>query len=221
MAVDRQTGVSRYAPTTAWRERLTGGGTTGNERLTASTAVVLVGLLAVIGLTILRIRGLLSVHLFVGMLLIPPIALKMGATGYRFARYYTRDRAYRLKGPPIALLRGIAPIVVLSTVIVFASGVALLFAGPSSRDALLPLHKVSFIVWIVFTGLHVLGHLAEMPAVLREEYDSRWSSDVTGRAGRSLVLAGAIVAGVVLAILTIPEFGPWIHSAALHARGDG
>jgi len=30
-----------------------------------------------------------SVHMFIGMVLIPPIALKLGSTGYRFVRYYT------------------------------------------------------------------------------------------------------------------------------------
>ena len=38
------------------------------------------------------------------------------------------------------------------------------------------------------------------------------SSDVTGRAGRMMALGGALVAGVVLAILVIPEFGPWLHN---------
>lgn len=53
-------------------ERLTGGGTSGNERLATLVGATLIVLLAVIGLTILRIGQLLSVHLFVGMLLIPP-----------------------------------------------------------------------------------------------------------------------------------------------------
>ncbi len=220
MAVDRQAPISSapsYAPS-AWRDRLAGGGTTGNERLTTATGAILIVLLAIIGLTILRLQGLLSVHLFVGMLLIPPVLLKIGSTGYRFLRYYTANRPYRMKGPPEIVMRLIAPAVVLTTVVVFASGVALLFAGPSSRDTLLPVHKVSFVAWGIFFALHVLGHLPAMPAVLRAEYgrSERWSSDVTGRTGRTIALAGALVAGVVLALITIPEFAPWLHSAALH-----
>ena len=91
---------------------LTAGGTTGNERLTATTGVVLIALLAVIGVTIISLRQLLWVHLFVGMLLIGPVALKLGSTGYRFARYYTGNLSYRRVGPPPALLRAIAPMVV-------------------------------------------------------------------------------------------------------------
>ena len=61
-------------------------GVTRNERRTGTTAVMLVALLAVEGVTILFIRPLLSWHVFVGILLIPPVALKLAATGYRMAR---------------------------------------------------------------------------------------------------------------------------------------
>jgi hypothetical protein len=194
-------------------ERLTGGGTSGNERLTAATGAVLLVLLAVLGVTILRIHPLLSVHLFVGMLLIPPVLLKMGSTGYRFVRYYTSDPVYRRKGPPATPMRMLAPLVVLSTVVVFASGVALLIVGPSSRAALFPIHKLSFFAWLAFTGLHVLGHLADLPGPLRADYGigAGLSGREPGRDGRVLSLAGVLVAGVVLAVLVIPEFGPWVH----------
>jgi hypothetical protein len=204
--------------------RFTGGSTTGNERLTATTGAVLLVLLAVIGLTLLQLRQLLSVHMFVGMLLIGPVALKLGSTGYRFARYYTRSPAYRHEGPPATPLRVIAPIVILSTIVVLATGVALLFAGPSPRDTLLPLHKDSFIVWVVFTGLHVLAYLPRIPAAVRSDYRhaAQLSGDVTGRSGRTLALAGALIGGVVLAVLVIPEFGAWLHDSGLfHHRHDG
>lgn len=207
----------------AWSRsrRLFGGGTTGNERLTAATGAVLIVLLAVIGVTIIRIRSLLWVHLFVGMLLIGPLALKLASTGYRFVRYYTANPRYRRKGAPPLELRLIAPIVVISTVVVFASGVALLFVGPSSRDTLLPIHKVSFFVWVAFTALHVLPHLPTMLSSLDADYlhpargdgGSRYR-DANGRAGRVLSLASALTLGLVLAVLVIPQFAPWI--AARH-----
>ena len=116
-------------------------------------------LLAVVGVTIISLTRLLWVHLCVGMALIGPVVLKLSSTGYRFARSYTASPRYRSKGPPPLPLRLIAPVVVITTVAVFASGVALLFAGPGSRGTLLPLHKVAFFVWIPFTALHVLAHL--------------------------------------------------------------
>jgi len=192
--------------------RFTGGGPSGNERLTAATGVVLLVLLAILGVTILRIHPLLSVHMFVGMLLIGPVLLKMGSTGYRFARYYTSDPPYRRKGPTPAPMRLLAPFVVISTVVVFGSGVALLLAGPSSRATLFPIHKLSFFAWLAFAGLHVLGHLLDLPAPLRADYGAGLSGLEPGRDGRVLSLAGVLVAGVVLAVLVIPLFGPWVHA---------
>lgn len=205
--------------------RLLGGGTTGNERLTAATGAVLLLLLAVIGATILRLGQLLWVHLFVGMLLIGPLALKLGATGYRFARYYTSNPRYRRKGPPVLPLRLIAPVVVISTLVVFASGVVLLFVGPSARDTLLPIHKVSFFVWIGFTAVHVLAHLPTVQRALVADYGHRAddagarlrsASGGDGRSGRAISLAGALSFGVVLAIVVIPQFAPWLHAQGLH-----
>lgn len=202
--------------------RMFAGGTKGNERLTALTGTVLIALLAVIGLTILNLDALLWVHLFLGMLLIGPVSLKLATTLYRFGRYYLRDAAYRAAGPPIAALRAMGPVVVLTTVIVFASGVALLFAGPGSRGTLMPIHKVSFIVWIAFTSLHVLAHLPALPAALRSEYGQRTAAlgpRLAGREARSLALIGAIVAGAILAVLVLPEFASWTHwNAAFHGH---
>jgi hypothetical protein len=190
--------------------------TEGNERLTALTAVVLIALLAVEGVTILFLRPLLSVHLFVGLMLIPPVALKLASTGYRFIRYYTHNARYRRKGPPPALLRWTAPIVVLSTVVVLASGVWLLLAGPRSRDAVLPVHKASFIVWLMFMSVHVLGHLTALPRVAVGEY----RSPAPGRAWRGVALALAVAAGVVVAVALLPHFHAWEIARLLHHRDD-
>jgi hypothetical protein len=197
--------------------RLTGGGIDGNERLTAAAGVVLLVLFAALGVTIVRNGQLLWLHLFLGMLLIGPVLLKLASTGYRFARYYSGNPAYRSKGPPVTPMRLLAPLVVLSTVVVFGSGVALLFAGPSSRATLFPIHKLSFFAWLAFVGLHVLGHLADLPAPLRADYGGAeegfagLSGRESGRGGRVLALAGMLVAGLVLAVLVIPEFGPWMN----------
>jgi hypothetical protein len=202
--------------------RVLGGGTQGNERLTSITGAVLIVLLAVIGVTIINLRGLLWLHLFLGMLLIGPVALKLSSTVYRFVRYYARNPAYRAEGPPAPALRVLGPFVVLTTLVVFASGVGLLFAGPSSRSTLLPIHKVGFIVWLVFMGVHVLGHLEALPRAIRGEFGSRRAlvgPRLAGRDGRSLALAGALVGGLVLALVVIGEFGAWMHWNALHHHG--
>lgn len=202
---------------------ITGGGTEGNEQLTTMTSVILVLMLAVLGLTIVRIGQLIWLHLFVGLLLLGPVALKMSSTGYRFLRYYTGNRAYREKGPPETILRLIAPIVVITTVIVFVTGVVLLFHGPANRNELVMIHKVSFIVWIAFTAIHVLGHLPALGKLFGlSTEDTGLSSAPSGATGRWLALSGAVVAGLVIAIVLLPQYGAWTaHGAIAHHHHHG
>lgn len=194
---------------------VTGGGTDGNELLTSMTGAVLIVMLAVLGITILRIHQLIWLHLFLGLVLLGPISVKMASTGYRFFRYYTRNPAYRSKGPPEPLMRLTAPIVVASTVVVFATGILLLIAGPSGRDQYLFLHKASFVIWLGATAVHVLGHLVDLQrSLLPTDERTALSGSSPGAAGRWLALVGALVGGVVLAIALIPQFAPWTAHAA-------
>ena len=128
------------------RTALTGGGTSGNEELTARTGLILIVLLAVLGVTIIQIGQLIWLHLFLGLLLPGPLLLKLGSTGYRFVRYYTRADTYRAKGPPALWLRLLAPAVIITNLAVFASGIVLLLDGPRSRGSWLTIHKASFFV---------------------------------------------------------------------------
>src|SRR5947209_18929976 len=132
----------RSRPGRRWRP----GGTEGNEILTSAAAVVLVVLLLAEGVTIVHMHGLLSAHMFIGLVLIPPVMVKLGSTGYRMVSYYAGARAYRVKGSPLLPLRVMAPLLVASTLAVLASGVALLVAGHKSSTAL-TIHKLSFILY--------------------------------------------------------------------------
>jgi hypothetical protein len=199
-------------------------GTEGNERLTAATGALLIVLLAALGITIINLRLLIWEHLFLGLVLLGPVAIKLVSTGYRFLRYYTGNPVYVRKGPPPLLLRLLGPGVVLTTVLVFVSGAVLLFAGPSSRDTWFSVHKLSFIAWLAFMGVHVLGHLPSLPKALRGDYATRKGKPdyLAGRDGRVIALAGALVAGLVVAIILIPDFAGWTHSTAwIHHHHDG
>jgi hypothetical protein len=181
------------------------GGVEGNERLTAATAALLLALLAVEGVTILFLRPLLSVHVFVGMLLVPPVVLKLASVGYRLARYYQQRRSYLLKGPPQPLMRFIvAPVLVASTVGIFATGIAMLIVG-SHAGIVLGLHKASFVVWLAAIGIHLLAYLRRLPRLLASERRAR------GAALRAGTIVGALLAGVALAIATLPLARPWLH----------
>src|ERR1700689_1966998 len=143
----------------------------GNERLTAMTGAVLLILLAVEGCTILRIGRLLTLHVFLGMLLLGPVTLKAASVMYRFARYSTGGAAYRRKGPPAPLMRMIGPIIVLLTACVFGSGIMLAVPSPGygPPSGWLMVHRLSFIAWAFFITIHVLAYVWRLPRLLAAE----------------------------------------------------
>jgi len=192
-------------------------GVESNARLTGATGAVLLVLLAAEGVTILRIRGLLWAHVFIGMLLIPPVLLKMGTTSYRMVRYYLGSPAYRRKGPPPVLLRLLGPFVVVLTVVVLASGVALLLAPLHWRSALLLLHKASFVLWFGAMAIHVLGHLADTARLAPLDWIRSTRRSVAGAGWRTWTIASSLVAGTLLGLLVTAQVNGWL-AATPHLR---
>ena len=81
--------------------------------------------------------------MFIGMVLVQTTLVKLCSTGYRFARATTPgERAYRDKGAPLLPFRLLAPLLVLATLGVFVTGVALLIVGHRS-GSLLEVHKIA------------------------------------------------------------------------------
>lgn len=204
-------------------ERQLSGGVAGNERLTAATAVVLVVLLAALGVTILSIGQLVWWHVLLGMVLIPPVLLKLGSTAWRFVRYYSGEHEYVRRGPPLWPQRLMAPLVVAASAAVFATGVALLVTGPQG-GFVVGLHKASFVVWLVVTGVHVLSHLRSIPGLVAADWRRRpipAAQRVPGALWRRLLLAATVVAGAVLAVATVRYAQPWVHWFAGNHHEDG
>lgn len=185
------------------------GGARGNGLLTSLVAATLLVLLAVEGATIPLITQLLSVHVFVGMLLLGPVALKLASAGYRLVRYYGRNEDYVGLGPPASLMRFmVAPTLVVSTLVLFGSGV-LLLARPE-RGAVLGLHKASFVVWFGAMTIHVLVYAVRVRRRLVTEARRR----VKGRGYRIVAVLLAVAAGLLAALATYPLASPWFHGLA-------
>jgi hypothetical protein len=189
------------------------------------TGAVLLLLLAAEGFTILRLGRLLTLHFFIGMLLLGPVALKAGSVMYRFFRYYTGSAPYRRKGPPAPLLRLLGPVLLLLTCCVFGTGVMLAIVGPAGRQPWLFYHKATFILWFGAMVIHVLAYVPRLPRLLYAEArgvaapgdDRRSLTGAATRAARMLggrgvrlsLLIGSLAAGLVIALLTVHLAGAW------------
>jgi hypothetical protein len=206
---------------------LRSGGAEGNERLTAITGAVLLILLAVEGFTILRVGRMLTLHVFLGMLLLGPVTLKAGAVIYRFTRYYSGSAPYRRKGPPAPLLRLIGPLIVLLTAAVFGSGIMLAVSGPGNGQWL-TIHRLSFIAWFCVMAIHVLAYVPRLPRLLGAEargvalpedgadgraiagrHVRRAMQALGGRGTRLTLLIASLAAGLVIALLTVHLAAQW------------
>lgn len=183
------------------------GGIEGNELLTMSVAVVLLVLLAAEFVTLLDLGPLLSVHMVVGLVLIPPVLLKLASTGYRMVRYYTRSPAYREKGPPVLPLRLLAPVLALSAVAMLGTGVWLLALGHKS-DTVLFFHKGFVIAFTGLLGIHVLAYgLRTIRALGNARRRER--PPLPGGGLRSMLIASSVGAGVVVAVVMSDLVARW------------
>jgi hypothetical protein len=175
----------------------------GNERLTALAGAVLLALIVAELVTIPTIRALLSMHVFVGVLLAGPLAVKTASTGWRFVRYYTQDLAYRRKGPPRPLWRALAPLLLIGTLVAIGSGIGLVTTSPGTQGVLDPVHKVSFLVWAVLVGIHVLAYIRWLPGLIASDWRHYRVPHAPGRGHRLGVNLAALIAGAIAALLVM------------------
>lgn len=186
-------------------------GVNGNSRLTSATGVVLLALLAVEGVTILSVRQMITLHIYVGILLLGPVLLKTGSTMYRFARFYRGATSYVKKGPPHPVLRILGPFVILSSLALLGTGVTLIFLGPHS-DLMLTLHQTAFWIWVVLMTVHIVGHIVGAAIQsFAEVRNSLRGGAAGGRRWRFALIALALVLGVGAATILLPHATSWTN----------
>jgi hypothetical protein len=194
----------------------------GNARITGTLGAVIFVLLIVEGVTIPRVSSLITLHVFVGMVLVAFVAAKIGSTTFRFARYYTGRREYVDKGPPPFILRALGPIVTVLTVAVLASGIGLVLQPHGSR-VLLFAHKASFVLWFCVMTVHVLGHLFETPALAFADWRRSRRDHAAGAMARVGLVVVFLVIGVAIASASLGWAHNWqhIHNAGPALRKYG
>src|SRR5436305_8550573 len=149
-------------------------GVVGNERLTALVSLVLLVLIIVELVTSAFLRTWLPAHTVVGVLFAGPLLVKVGSTGWRFLRYYTRVPAYVRRGPPPLVLRVLGPVLLVTTLVMVGSGIGLVVTGP--LQPLLLTHVFSALLWLPLIAVHSLAHLQHVPRSIASDWSSRQGS---------------------------------------------
>jgi hypothetical protein len=194
---------------------------TGNERLTATVgALLLVPIVVELATIVLGVHTFMSLHVFVGFVLIPAVLLKLASTGWRFARYYTRSDVYRVHGPPTPAMRLLAPLLVAATVALFGSGVAMGLLHGQALLAARRVHGPASAVWIVLLGVHVVVYLRRTLVKATEDVVPATRRAVMGARGRSLAIAAAVAVGLVVGAATVPAQHRWVDLRRDHHHED-
>jgi hypothetical protein len=191
------------------------GGPAGNARLAAWTGLVLLVLLAAEGATLLSLGRLISVHVFLGALVVPPVLFKSATVSWRVARYYTGDPDYVRSGPPPLLLRVLGPLVVLTSLAVLGTGLLLSVQGSAGRRSfagtglsMLTLHKLTFVLWFAAMALHVLTRTVPALRIVSGAADTP-RAEVRGGGWRGLALVLSLVVGVAVGALVLHASSWW------------
>jgi len=195
-------------------------GVIGNARLTVLVSLVLLVLIMVELVTSAFLRLWLPAHTVVGVLLAGPLLVKMGSTGWRFLRYYTRAPAYVHRGPPPPVLRVLGPLLLVTTLVMVGSGIELIVTGPIHLFLLT--HVFSALAWLPLITVHSLAHLRQIPRDLADDWSPGLGSRV--HAGRGLRLGtnlGALLLGVVAAVLLFPAATPLFTWGQTNVIGVG
>jgi hypothetical protein len=184
-----------------------------NARLTAWTGVALLLLfVAEVVTVLLSPRSVLTLHVTIGLILVPPVALKIATTTWRMVGYYRHDPEYREKGSPALGLRLLGPFLVFVTMLVLVSGIALVVISRQLHSTFLIVHKASFYLWLGAIGIHVAAHFKDMTRLVGRDVGRR-SRNSAGVRYRLLAVSGSLVLGgiVATAFINIAEDYLRIH----------
>jgi hypothetical protein len=187
-------------------------GVESNARLTAMTGVVLLVLfIAEIATVLMGTRSVLTLHVTLGLILVPPVLLKIASTTWRMTAYYRGNAAYREKGPPALALRLLGPFLVFLTMLVFLSGIALIVGPRALHGSFLIVHKASFYLWLLALAVHVAAHLKNVVRLAGEDIARHTRMRAAGALYRLLTLTSSLVLGGGIALALAHSAETYLH----------
>jgi hypothetical protein len=184
-----------------------------NERLTALTGIALMVMFVVEIVTVaLQPRRVLTLHIVVGLILVPVVALKLVSTSWRLVNYYRGAADYRRKGPPTPLLRALGPILTVLTVAFLLTGFVLILGPHSAYGAALFVHKKIFYFWLVAVVVHLMAHLVRAIRVSYQEVSGAQLLSAPGVRARVGVLTVCVLLGVAVGLILSGDASPYLHA---------
>jgi hypothetical protein len=177
-----------------------------NARLTVNSGMVLLVLFPIEVVTVvIGARRVLTLHVVVGLLLVPPLLVKIASVSWRFLQYYRAEPRYRGKGAPTPALRLLGPLLVTATVGVMTSGIVLLMDPLSFGGNLRRIHSITFDLWLILVVAHVALHWRGLRSLASADLVRRSRNAVSGAVMRQTVVLTSLAVGLVLALSLVSQ----------------
>lgn len=171
-----------------------------NSRLTAVSGLTLLVLFVLQVLTVLLgVRSVLTWHVVIGLVLVPPMLLKLASVTWRMVSYYRGADGFRDVTPPALALRILGPVLIGLTVALLVSGIVLLDGPAWAQSPALLVHKVSFYAWLAAIVAHLVPHFAQAVHLAGRSLAARVGSGRRAAGRLALLVAGSLAVGAVLA----------------------
>jgi hypothetical protein len=155
-------------------------------------------------------RSVLSLHVAIGLILVPPVLVKLASTTWRMVNYHLRTPAYTRRGPPAPLARMLGPFMSAAIVLVLVSGLALLLGPSSIHHTALQAHKVAFYLALLLIVAHVAMHLPQAVRLVALDRVKQRGAALLVRA-RWMSVLGSVVLGALLALALAGHAEPYLH----------
>ena len=182
-----------------------------NARLTGIAGIVILILLVAEVVTVaLGAASVLSLHVAIGLTLVPPVLVKLASTTWRMVNYYVGAAAYKHRGPPPTLARILGPLLSLTIILLLISGGALILGPSSLHRAALRVHKLTFYLVVLLILAHLAMHLTKAIRLTARDWLNRRGATFLTRA-RWTAVAGSVLLGALLALTLTGHAEPYLH----------
>lgn len=145
-----------------------------NSRLTAILGLTLLILFALQVVTVLAgVRSVLTWHVVLGLILLPPVGLKLTSVTWRMVSYHRGRDGFADITPPPPALRVLGLFLAGLTVALLVSGITLLDGPGWAQSPALLVHQVSFYAWLAAVVVYVVPHFLQAVHLAKRDWARR------------------------------------------------